>query len=236
MVKTISFGDLVGVLTQKGHNVAVCEGHGPAEPRVSVEPDRIITVAVEEDPILREQYRQRYFVCNGAQLASLTGLPEGIRERWLGLVSRIPAEWEKAFLAGPGAWLLSRLVSSNGVLTWVSDPENSWYQATVEAFCSRNRVAAETRVILDLIGQQRRWGAVVLDPKVDWFLDLVALSLSMTSETCVDCFMAEGSCDSFYRIHHHDKIVASIPNAGLRTGVLWDLISNPSFFEDVSDY
>lgn len=236
MVDIIPFADLVGRLRRKGHNVVACEGHGRAGPALSVGPDRIITVAVEEDPVLKEPYRQRYFVCDGARLAALTGLPEEIRGRWLGLVSRMSGGWERAFLAGPGAWLLSRVVSSDRVLTWVRDGEHSWYQATVEAFCSKVGVEGETRTVLDLIGQKRRSAAVILDPRADWFLAAVAVSLSMTSETCVDCFMADGSCEAVYKIHHHDKIVASIPNAGLRAGAVWDLISNPDFFVDVSDY
>lgn len=48
--------------------------------------------------------------------------------------------------------------------------------------------------------------------------------------------MADEACDAVYHVSHHDRVKVCIPDPELRASVLWDLISNPELFIDVSSY
>jgi hypothetical protein len=67
----------------------------------------------------------------------------------------------------------------------------------------------------------------------DEFVDLFAACFELTSWSCYNCFVADPDFREVYYVHHHDKVVASIPEAGLRRQVLQGLRFNPDLYEDV---
>jgi hypothetical protein len=56
------------------------------------------------------------------------------------------------------------------------------------------------------------------------------------SDSCVDFFVSDPDCAELYTIHHHDKIVACLPDPVSRAEMLRELEQWDDVLEDCSGY
>jgi hypothetical protein len=52
----------------------------------------------------------------------------------------------------------------------------------------------------------------------------------------LDCYVSDPECREVYRLHHHDKVVPSIPDKSAREEMLQELAARNDLFEDCSGY
>lgn len=201
-------------------------------------PDSIITVGIEPDGTLRAQYRQRYFVCapEPEQLFRLFGCPEPHSSRWLEILSRQPEGYWYDFLAGPGAWTLTRLAQFPGVIAWSerglewsaldSDGHRKWgmdVPARAAPFFSGSRGPEACR-------------PHYFSSDDEQFADVVAACCLFASVGTRDCYLADEQGAEVYLAHHHDMVVVSIPDKATRKALVQEVTEAAWLFEDVSGY
>ena len=60
--------------------------------------------------------------------------------------------------------------------------------------------------------------------------------MNRVSQSCLDFFVADLDCREVYRLHHHGKVVVSIPDGSSRQKLLDDLAVHADLIEDYSGY
>jgi hypothetical protein len=201
-------------------------------------PEMIVTVALEMDTTLLPTYRQRYFTCVLDQ--DENPVIQYKSEFALSGVFAAIAGNEPAtgpFMAGPLLWLLRRLRPFTELLVWPD--ENAW--------ASGGGCLLEPEHFADL-PQLQPWArggvdqfsglpdAILLDLKeasdcrVLWRLaNLVAWSSS-------NFFVSDALCREVYLLHHHDKVVISIPAGETRRALSQELAKSLDVLRDYSGY
>jgi hypothetical protein len=211
-------------LERKGHRILDTSLEWPADSILNVDPaslprrigwellpgpETIVTVANEDDG------DPSTFECKpDARLCfRLFECPEGYRSHWLELVDQQPpgGYWQD-FLAGPGAWLLCRLARFNKIVVWAdTDLWDGGYQEW------GIHVLNPTRPFSTTSNSSQPY---VVGTDEERFVDVVAAWLSNASNGAKECYMANLEATEAYLAHHHDKIVASIPDAETRRALL----------------
>jgi hypothetical protein len=220
-------------------------GHGVIDDGQSVTgftlwPDAatIITVAVEPDPTLYRQFRQRFFLCEPEpeQVFRVMGCPEAHRGRWLEVVSRQPPGYWRDFLAGPGSWLLSRLARFRRVVTW-SDRGLPWDALDCPIHRSWGMEVPAAATFFAPSNGPEASRPRLLCVEDGRFADAVAACILFASSASNrDCYLADADAAEVYLAHHHEKVVISIPDAGTRGILLRELEEAGWLFRDVSGY
>lgn len=205
---------------------------------VSPDANTRVTVAVEPDGVLYPQFRQRFFLCHPEpeQVFHVLGCPKPHRTRWLELVARQPPGYWQDFIAGPGSWLLCRLVRSREVVVW-SDGGMPWDRLD----CSLHRgwgmvVPAEVAPLFAATAGPESIRPRLIRLRDERFADVVAACLLFASVGMLDCFLACGEGAEVYLAHHHDEVVVSVPDPKAREALLRELAEAPWLFTDVSGY
>jgi len=199
-------------------------------------PDTIVTVAVDPDGTLKEAYGDRYFTCVRLPDDSLVAE----REPALALpdpfarvaISSAPNE----FAGGPVRWLLTRLVRFSRVLLW---PDQQYRPPDGSGLIRPNVLAGlpELRARLDRTPlADEPAGALVLDLNQDddaaCFWE-VAVLVGGSHE---NFYVSNEDTSEVYQLHHHDKVVVSIPDQHTRWLLLEELADLSDEFEDWSWY
>src|SRR5438045_2533460 len=124
MVEQTPLREVVVRLERNGHRIATANGHSSTGVSVLSAPQNILTVALEPDPVVKELYRQRFFLCTPDADAILlrAGCQECLRSRWTKLLSQVMPGCQQDFLAGPATWTLAQLSSHDRILIWANDP------------------------------------------------------------------------------------------------------------------
>jgi hypothetical protein len=236
MADDLSFQELRVRLKQNDHWFGVGVGAEPCNLHALPKEESIITIALYPDDTLKEKYRQRYFLCEPDPEAILSG-PNCAQARhlWTEMLPRVTSGAHYDLLAGPAAWALSRLFRGGRTLVW-TDGDVHWDDGAVDAL--KALFDATTDIVSWIARIRRSVGscALFLDSNGDRFVEQFAACFLMVSLSCSNCFLATECCAEVYDIHHHDKVIACIPNAGVRYGVLLDLASAPDLFQDISGY
>jgi hypothetical protein len=213
-------------LEARGHLVA------DAGCRVLQRAGAAVTVAVEPDATLRPEYRGCYFlsVSEPASVLRAAGCPKPLADSWCQLVSRQPAADWRDFLAGPGSWLLSRLARLGRVVAWA---EGGLAWGDLDCPTHRGWGVEVPAGAAPLFAD----GPDLLLVEVDdcRFAETVAACLLFASVGMRDCHLAGLDGAEVYLAHHHDKVVASVPDADTR-GVMVRQLTHAGAFEDVSGY
>jgi hypothetical protein len=111
------------------------------------------------------------------------------------------------FVSGPFRWLIARLARFDHVLLWPADEEQD------------SRFSLSSLDLRREKGCRALWNAAV-----------------GVSEGFSDVLVSDVDCREVYRLHHHDKIEAYIPDGAARQEMLDGLARRPDLFEDCSGY
>jgi len=230
------------------HDLLRDRGHTfwSAEPEVATidvwpSPEMIVTVGLDPDGTLKPPYRQRYFPCvrNADEEPLLLHDPGfALAEPFGTAVEREPGK--NYFAMGPVRWLISQITRFERVLLW---PKGGF----------RGRDGLD--FLLTVAGGERIDQAPYL---AHWFerhapepaqVTAVLLHLS-AQEDCqalweaanlvgvwsYDFFLSDAAGREVYLLHHHDKLVISIPDAQARRELLEELARQHELLEDCSGY
>jgi hypothetical protein len=225
------------ILLARGHRLSEESDYWPGL-CVSPDPDTYITVALEQDPTLKRQYRQRYFVCEPEpeRVFRVTGCPEPFGAMWLEMLSRQPPCEMQEFLAGPGSWTLSRLVRFQRLVVWARSGLvwESIDNSTIRDWGLYVPVGAASLLADPPNGD--RYSPRVFGRKDNHFVAAVAACFLFPTLGWADCYLADEAGTEVYLAHHHNKVVASVPIAAARRELLDELESATWLFTDESGY
>jgi hypothetical protein len=227
------------------HNRLVRAGHHspPDEARICATdvwppPETILTVAADLDPTLKPAGRQHYFACYlkseedpvpVLQEEPAFALPELFRE----VAKESPAG--DCFLDGPFRWLLRRIARFDSVLLWPACREpgsgGAFTQAGLfeETPRLRGELPRDTASLAAI-------GAVILDIKREPDCRILWEVANQVSQSFFDYFVSDLECREVYRLHHHGKVVVSLPDGASRQGLLDELENWSDLIEDCSGY
>jgi hypothetical protein len=205
------------------------EDSGNPSTTVRDSPETIITVALNLDPTLMPSYRGRYFACLLYSEENRTpairddpdfALPERFRRFDEG---RIPA---CGLSGGPFRWLLPRLVAARKILVWPEDTDRfAWGVANDDTKGLHRLLPLDPTTT----------GAVVLDLERDEDCRVLWDIASWVEEGVDNVFVSVPTCVAVARLHHHNRIVLSIPDEARRRATL-DALSGCESLEDCSGY
>jgi len=225
-------------LTRQGHRIIEPTGETATGFTLWPDADTIITVAVEPDLTLRQEYRQRFFLCEPEpeQVFRLLGCPERHRTRWLELVSQQPPGYWQEFLAGPGTWLLCRLARFRRVVAWSKRglPWTGLDDANHRGWGMY--VPARAAPLFAPSDGPEASRARLLHVKDRRFADAVAACVLFASVGMRDCYLADEAGREVFLAHHHDMVVVSIPASPAREALLRELEEAGWLFCDVTGY
>jgi hypothetical protein len=233
---TMTTDELRHRITQAGH--FACDDEETAcGTDVCPTPETIVTVGMNLDPTLMPAYRQRYYACclkseedpvPALQEEPSFALPALFRE-----AAESPAK--DPFLGGPCRWLLRRIARFDSALLWPACPESDSGGAFAQA-CLLDEVPNLRGKLpsdpLSLAGT----GALVLDLWRESDCSMLWGVMIRVSQSYFDFFVADLECREVYRLHHHGKVVVSIPDPSSRREMLDELDHWSDLIEDCSGY
>jgi hypothetical protein len=238
MIESESLGDLRIRLESAGHELVETGSTGFC---VCPTPDSGIVVATHPDVTLYPAHRQHFFLCQpGAEaVLSRVGCPSTITRQWNELLVRTDGGQSRDLLAGPGAWVLARLMNYDPILIW----------GVGSAYWERSRSDAQYELVESELGRRidfRPWrnyltegtspDAYYLSPQDKQFVYILAAYFLLASYECFEFYLTNASCTEVYEIHHHDKVTASAPAPESVQQILQILTGNPDLYMDVSGY
>jgi hypothetical protein len=228
------------LLQDQGHTFSPAETD---EPLIDVRPspETYLTVALEIDWTLKPAYRERYFAC----VRSAEDEPVLVHAPAFALAEPFATAAERApdnnyFVMGPVRWLLVRIRCFEHVWIW---PRGG--------FCDRDKLGFLLQVLggerIDQAPHWARWfQRYAPDPaRVSAALlhlsdldDCQALweAANLVGGPGYDFFLSDVHGREVYLMHHHDKLVISIPNAIARQQLLEALAGLGGMLEDCSGY
>lgn len=191
-------------------------------------PETIISVALNLDPTLMPAYRDSYFAClvNSERTPAIRDDPAfALDERF----RRIDEgrTFVSGFLDGPFRWLLPRLIGFQEILLW---PEKragdfAWRVEAGELPGVRHLLPSDPSMA----------GAVVIDlGRDEGCRALWEVAIAVT-DGFDNVFVSDPACAEVVLLHHHDRIVLSIPDEARRRAALAEL-RGCRFIEDCSGY
>jgi hypothetical protein len=217
------------------------EKAGEVEANVWPLPKNIITVGLDPDGTLEPAYRQRYFTC----IRDENGLMR--IEEDLGFAFPKPfatvAERESVsgdFMYGPMRWLLVRFQKFPRILLW---PEGGFRGEDGCGFLINDMMGMR----LDEAPRLQRWlretvpepavlGAALLDLSLEWDCEILWEMTDLVARLSYNVYLSDFAANEVYLLHHHDKVVVSLPNNQRREEMLSELTKRPDIFEDCSNY
>jgi hypothetical protein len=200
-------------------------------------PEAIVTVAMNLDPTLMPAYRRRYFAC--CLKSEVEPVPALRDEPAFALpeVARMIATEDQAedrFLGGPFRWFLRRIMRFDSVLLWPAcrepDSGGAFPQADLQgAPLLRAKLPPDSSGLAGL-------GAVTLDLRREPDWRVIWEVATWVSHSFSDFFVSDVECKEVYHLHHHGKVIASLPDHDSRQDLIEDLATWSDLIEDCSGY
>ena len=234
---TMTVDELRGRLVRGGH-LAFDDESATNTTDVWPTPAIIVTVAMDLDPTLKSAYRNSYFACylkskedpvSAIQDDPAFALPEVARK------TAAERPRDDRFLGGPFRWLLQRITRFESVLFWPACPESGQNRAFILTDLLeivplvREKAASAASNLNEL-------GAFVLDLRRESDWEILWEIAALVSQDFFDYFISDLDCHEVYQLHHHGKIVASLPDDFSRRELLDDLATWSYLIEDCSCY
>ena len=199
-------------------------------------PDYDTTVELfgEEDGASCWYFRGRRFYC--PSWAERSPLAADIRDprfsRWNAIIVAQPEGCWRDFLAGPGTWVLSRLLRIRAAVFW-SNWELSWDR--LDCYTHRGWGMVAPDAAAPLFGPCPDGDALApieLPTDNPRFADAVAACFLFASVGMRDCFLADASASEVYLATHEDYLIISLANVKSRRALLRDLWSAATVYVD----
>jgi len=240
MDRFLTRGRLHGLLKARGHTFWSAE---PVEAPIVVSPPLgiYLTVGLDADGTLKPAYRDRYFSCrrNAADEPVLRHLPAfALSGPFATAAERDPGN--NYFAIGPVRWLLARVRPFERVLLW---PRGGFRGDDGLGFLLTTGGGERTEQAPHLARwfqrhalEPARVSAVVLDLSDLGDCQVIWEAVNLVGGGTYDFFLSDAAGREVYQMHHHDKVVVSIPDARARRELLTELSGQADVFEDCSGY
>ncbi|MEW4569389.1 hypothetical protein AB1L88_16110 [Tautonia sp. JC769] len=234
----IATDDLRNRLLRAGQPVSGDDQEDGASTEVWPTAETIVTIAVNLDPTLKPAYRERYFACyvdsedNSSPLLRddpAFALPRTLREAAAGSPAALP------FLEGPFRWLARRMIRFSSVLLWPAsaEPAPGWPFSQARLLeglpLLRKRLESASAGLAEV-------GAVLLLPEREADGAILWEAARHVAGSFSNFHVSDPECREVYLLHHHDKVVASVPDLATRQQLTEELASQPDLFADCSGY
>jgi hypothetical protein len=240
MERFLTRTQLQRLLTDRGH---VLWSATQADLAVDVWPptERIMTVALDPDGTLKSDYRHRYFACvrDAEDEPLILHHPAfALAEPFVTAAEREPVN--NYFMLGPVRWLLVRLRRFSRVLLW---PRGGFRGADGRAFLLWTPARGRTEPTPHLDGWFERSApdasqvcAALLDLNVLADCQVLWEAANLVGRWSYDFFLSDEAGCEVYLLHHHDKIVISIPDDRAHRELLEGLGRHGEVLVDCSGY
>jgi hypothetical protein len=240
MDQFVPVGDLRTLLLSRGHTLGEPEDR-PGGLTVEPPEDVYLTVALDADVVLDRRCRQRFFVCKPDPLAILTAanVPEAFRRRWIAMVQGTMAGLPRDVLAALATWTATRLLRFDRVFAWADKPVRFYEEhrgnvcdqvaeilgSTIGSGLLRSHLDADASAV-----------ASVLETRDPEFPFLLANDFLRSSRNFLEIRFTVGDGSEAFTMHHHDKVITSIPDSATRSSLVGKFSSTPAIFTDESGY
>jgi hypothetical protein len=201
------------------------------------DPETIVTVAMNLDPLLLPAYRQRYFAC--LLESPENPVPVIQYEPFFALPPLFQPAAEaqppiSEFMDGAFRWTLHRLRAYGELLLWPAGHHNggpafegALQYETLPRLEQRLREAAPS--LADV-------GALVLDTENPAHCAVLWEVANWLRNSLTDFYVAEPACAEVYTLHHHEKVQALVPASWARYCAVEELECWDQLLEDCSGY
>ena len=237
MEKYLSPKVLKARLRENGHQVCLVPGTG-SHVGIAFAPKTIMTVALYTDPTLRKRFRNSFFLCNwkrpGSVLKEL-GCPKEFSRNWTSVLSALRPGEDKDFLASAATWTLGRLVCHKRVLMW-ANAETSLSRAEFKTLQRKWSISGQLPKLFKPTRGRAASGAYLFARDSNRFLKIFALACLLSERSYRDFFLADEGCTEVHQLHHHEKVMVSVPDRTLRKEALKHLRCHPNLYQNVSGY
>jgi hypothetical protein len=234
MRRTLAVRELRDRLIGAGHEVpnGTDETAGAAD--VWPNPHTIVTVGLHLDPTLKPEYRKRYFACllesqdnpvPVLQYDTAFALPEPFRS-----AAQQPPPAGR-FMGGPFRWLLHRLLRFRQVLLWPATGSQGFGRLGLPEERPRLREWFRDATVAPF-----EVGAIVFNLTEARDCGVLWEVANGVSDSCKDWYVSDPECKEVYRLHHHEKVVACVPDRAAREEMLQELADRNDGIENCSGY
>ena len=90
--------------------------------------------------------------------------------------------------------------------------------------------------LLESVDEPDAAGAAVLDLSIPLDCNVVWEAADLVARMSYNMYFGDGACAEVYLVHHHDKVVISIPDKCERDNLIRELSDDKAVFVDRSDY
>ncbi len=236
LVRYLNKSDLHRLLHRQGHSFWETPPQAIDSTDVSPPPEIRVTVAVEPDPVLYPEYRNRYFAFRAEDedepllpCDAYFPLPEAFKMAAV----HDPAVGD--LMAGPVRWLLHRLARFLRIMLWPMSTSLTYTSSgwLPEVF---GHIPELRQLHPQACPPGEAAGAILLDQKNPADAQILWSVANHVSQTGDDYFVSDLDATEVYLLHHHDEIVVSIPNPETRNRLLDKLIGWSDVLNDYSGY
>lgn len=239
MRSTITATELRDRLTRAGHALPTPIDEAPGAADACPRPETIVTVGLDLDPTLRPAYRDRYFAC-------LLESPENpvpvlqydaafaLTEPFRNVAGKQPPAGD--FMGGPFRWLLHRLLRFRHVLLWPSSRGTTLGNSGFDWLEPSERLPRLGAWLREAKPAALTVGAIMLDLSEASDFGVLWEVAADVSNSFKDYYASDQDCQEVYTLHHHDKVIASVPDRAAREAMLQELTDRDDVLEDCSGY
>jgi hypothetical protein len=142
---------------------------------------------------------------------------------------------DDAFLDGPFRWLVRRITRYGTILLWPASDEPGTGGAFAQAGLIEEVLCLQ-RMLSGLSHDLEKIGAVVLDLGNEPDCRVLRDVAQAVSCSFFDFLVSDPDCREVYRLHHHGKVIVSIPDGPARQELLEELGRWSAWIEDCSGY
>ena len=235
MRRTLTVRELRDWLISAGHEVPKGTDEMAAVTDVKPRPHTIVTVGLYLDPMLKPEYRERYFTC----LLEAQDNPVPVLQHDAAFA--LPEPFRSAaehlhpagdFMDGPFRWLLHRLLRFRQVLFWPASRGNE----SVRREFIRLGLSGERPTLRDATVAPFEFGAIVLNLTEAEDCEVLWEVANGVSDSFNDWYVSDPDCKEVYLLHHHYKVVACVLDQMAREEMLRELADWDDLIEDCSGY
>jgi hypothetical protein len=240
MDEFVPVGDLRALLLEQGHRLGDPDNRPGS---LSIEPpeDVYLTIALKADVVLYRRWRERYFLCkpDAGVILDSSSVTDDFRRRWMAMIDGVMAGLPRDVIAGLATWTASRLLRFHRVFAW-ADKRVGLYQDYRGKACEEVSESLGSTIGPGLLRRhldaEASAVAAVLETNNPEFPFLIATYFLFASQNFLEiCFTVEDGSE-VYTMHHHDKVIVSIPDPVNRLALVAELSSNPAHFTADSNY
>jgi len=240
MDRLLTKGQLHRLLKAAGHTLS---SSAPTDEPINVSPppETYLTVGLDADGALKPAYRDRYFACrrNADDDPVILHVPVFDLDGALAVAAAADPR-NNYFVLGPFRWLLARVRRMGRVLLWPKGgfhgDDGLGFLLTTSGGERLNQAPHLARWFREHAPNSGEVVAIVLDLADPTDCQVIWEAANLVGVDCYDFFLADPAGREVYQLHHHDKVVVSIPNGQARRALLEELAGLPDVFEDCSGY